>query len=587
MLRRFIQTGAFGRLSVIAGGFAWSVPVVILFTLLIAGSESLGAALVVPLLMVLTGDHSIAHGNILSWLGLAHRAGDIASKVEVIAAAIAVCVVAKCGFQIVSNAFASWVDGKVAWRLRSNLADRLTTQPFQFFVTNDHARLINILSTVSWRISDAFRTALARVSALTSATIFAVALLWLDWRLAALVGVGGLAARLVQRRVEAGLERASKVVSSDNERLAERMLLIIRNARLLRLFGEESAEHRRFDETSDAVRRSILRVEWMRGSLWPTMEALHGLLFLAMLPLALVYHVSLPVLGAFLVLLNRLQPPLRTLEQSSASMASVAGELSDLEWLLQQTAPVADRVGGRAVPRGFDAITFDHVSFSYQGRESTPALRDLSFAIRGGRMTAISGPSGAGKSTIINLLCLLIDPHEGRVRVDGADLRQFDRGAWLRAIGVAGQDIDLVPGTIADNIAWGAEGVSRAAIEAAARLARLDFVAQLPNGLDTDVGDDGAALSGGQRQRVSLARALVREPAILILDEATNAVDHATEQGILQTVRELSSPRVKLVISHKASVVAQCDDVIRLGDATNVEDDLPDPGEDLRAAARG
>jgi ABC-type multidrug transport system fused ATPase/permease subunit len=211
----------------------------------------------------------------------------------------------------------------------------------------------------------------------------------------------------------------------------------------------------------------------------------------------------------------------------------------------------------------------------------------VSFAIRSGRMTAISGPSGAGKSTIINLLCLLIDPGTGRVRVDGADLRQFDRGAWLRAIGVAGQDIDLVPGTIADNIAWGAEGVSRAAVEQAARLAKLDFVDQLPNGLDTDVGAAAAALSGGQRQRVSLARALVRGPAILILDEATNAVDHATEQAILQTVRELTSPRVKIVISHKASVVSQCDDVVRLGETANVEDARPELIDALRPAAQG
>ena len=586
MLRRIIQTGAFGRLSMIASSFVWSIPVVILFTLLIAGSESLGAALVVPLLMVLTGDHSVVHGNILSRLGLLSQQGGVTSQVQLIAAAIAVCVVAKCGLQIVSNAFSSWVDGKVGWRLRSNLSDRLTTQPFQFFVTTDHARLINILTTVSWRISDAFRTALGRVAAITSATIFAGCLFWLDWRLAALVAVGGLVARLLQRRVEAALERASKTIVATNERLAERMLLIIRSARLIRLFGEEAAEQRRFDEASDAVRRSILRLELMRGSLWPTMEALHGLLFLAMLPLALIYHVSLPVLGAFLVLLNRLQPSLRTLEQSSASMASIAGELSDLEWLLQQTAPVLDRKDGRPFPRDFDSITFDDVTFSYQGRESAPALEGVSFAIRSGRMTAISGPSGAGKSTIINLLCLLIDPGAGRVRIDGADLRQFNRGAWLRAIGVAGQDIDLVPGTIADNIAWGAEGVSRASIEAAARLAKLDFVDQLPDGLDTDVGAGGAALSGGQRQRVSLARALVREPVMLILDEATNAVDHPTEQAILETVRELASPRIKIVISHKASVVAQCDDVIWLGETANVEGALADLGDARRAAAQ-
>jgi ABC-type multidrug transport system fused ATPase/permease subunit len=570
----------------IAGGFAWSIPVVILLTLLIAGSESLGAALVVPLLMVLTGEHSVVHGDILSRLLLVGgQQASVTSQVQLIAAAIAVCVVAKCSLQIVSNVFSSWVDGKVGWQLRSSLAERLTTQPFQFFVTTDHARLINILTTVSWRISAAFRTALARVSAMTSATIFAGCLLWLDWRLAALVAVGGLTARLLQRRVEAALERASKVIAATNERLAERMLLIIHSARLIRLFGKEAAEHRTFDETSDAVRRSILRLELMSGGLWPTMEALHGLLFLAMLPLALVYHVSLPVLGAFLVLLNRLQPSLRTLEQSSASMASIAGELSDLEWLLQRT-PQIDQGGRRPFPRNFRTIAFEDVTFSYSGREAAPALEHVSFAMRSGRMTAIAGPSGAGKSTIINLLCLLIDPAEGRVRVDGEDLRQFDRSAWLGAIGVAGQDIDLVPGTIADNIAWGADGVSRAAIERAARLAKLDFVEQLPNGLDTSVGTDGAALSGGQRQRVGLARALVREPAILILDEATNAVDHATEQAIFQTVRELTAPRVKIVISHRASVISQCDDVVMLGEPTDAEDAPAVSSDALRAAAQ-
>jgi subfamily B ATP-binding cassette protein MsbA len=316
----------------------------------------------------------------------------------------------------------------------------------------------------------------------------------------------------------------------------------------------------------------------------PVQEVLHATLFVALLVGTIIFEggVPLPALIAFLVLLQRMQPHLRNLESARAEIAASEGSVREVEWLLDPAGKPEPASGALAIDAFESGIEFRNVEFRYATRpDAAPALVDASFSIRAGRSTAVIGASGAGKSTIVNLLCRLCEPTGGEILVNHTRLADIDPWQWRRKIGLAGQDIELLEGSIAENIAFGAPEATREEIEQAAHIADADgFISELPDGYETDVGSRGISLSGGQRQRISLARALVRRPELLILDEATNAVDALSEASIIKRLRDLGSHMTVVVISHRPSTLASCDDGIVL-DAGVVKES--GPLESLRA----
>jgi subfamily B ATP-binding cassette protein MsbA len=256
-----------------------------------------------------------------------------------------------------------------------------------------------------------------------------------------------------------------------------------------------------------------------------------------------------------------MQPHLRALNQGRLTLAAVRGPVSEVEWLLDRDDKPFPR-GTLAIPDFTQPIVFDHIDFSYPNRpEADPALSGVSFRLLPRRATALLGRSGAGKTTIVNLLCRLIEPTSGRITVAGTDLRQVELRSWLDDIGLAGQDIELIDGTIADNLSYGRPEASTDEIMEAARLADADgFIRALPDGYATMVGTRGLSLSGGQRQRIGIGRALLRKPKLLILDEAMSAVDAISETAVMSLLRTMLETTTVLVISHRASTLACCQD---------------------------
>ncbi len=238
----------------------------------------------------------------------------------------------------------------------------------------------------------------------------------------------------------------------------------------------------------------------------------------------------------------------------------IAGFRRYLELL--DTAPeVADRPDARPVERLSGAIAYDRVTFGYEA--ARPVLRDISLTIRPGETVAFVGPSGAGKTTLCSLLPRFYDIVEGEIRVDGLDIRDIQLASLRRQIGIVQQDVFLFFGTIRDNIAYGDLDASDPDIWEAARRAHLDgFIRQLPDGLDTLIGERGVKLSGGQKQRLSIARMFLKNPPILILDEATSALDTETEQIIQQSLAELAEGRTTLIIAHRLATIQRADRII-------------------------
>ncbi|XVV13981.1 ABC transporter ATP-binding protein [Actinoplanes sp. CA-131856] len=243
--------------------------------------------------------------------------------------------------------------------------------------------------------------------------------------------------------------------------------------------------------------------------------------------------------------------------------------------LLDEHPSVTD--GATAKPlTGPVSIRLDGISFAYRP-DIAPALRDVSFTAAAGTTTALVGHSGAGKSTIVALLLRLFDPQQGTVTVDGQDIRTLPLAQLRSLISVVSQDTYLFHGTIRDNLLLAAPGADQAALEAAARAAAAhEFIAALPDGYDTMIGERGARLSGGERQRIAIARALLKDAPILVLDEATSAIDSANETAIQAALDRLTAERTTLVIAHRLSTVRHADHIVVLDDGRIAEDGPPD-----------
>jgi len=279
------------------------------------------------------------------------------------------------------------------------------------------------------------------------------------------------------------------------------------------------------------------------------------------------------VAAAVLILISLYQP----LNILGFAYREIRQSFIDMEEMLKITAQrpqVADAPGAQGLPRpehGRGAeIRFEQVGFRHDARAS--GLEDVSFTTAPGTTTALVGPSGAGKSTIVKLALRLLDPQEGRVLVDGHDVRQVTQASLRQALALVPQDVALFNDTLRVNIGFAKPGATEAEIWEAAEAAELaGFIRNLPNGLDTKVGERGLKLSGGERQRVGIARALLADPCILILDEATSALDSRTEASIQKTLRKARAGRTTLVVAHRLSTIADADQILVLKDGRVVE----------------
>jgi subfamily B ATP-binding cassette protein MsbA len=265
-----------------------------------------------------------------------------------------------------------------------------------------------------------------------------------------------------------------------------------------------------------------------------------------------------------------MQPHINGLEQGRVGLSQLSGTLANVAGALDQWDRPSAQRDAIAFGRLEDAIVLDNVGFRYLQTDGSPPLADVSFAIERGKMTVIAGRSGAGKSTLVGLLFRLFEPTTGHILVDGRSLNDFDLASWRAAIAFAGQDAELMDGTIGENIAYGAPGTPREEIATAARWAGAhEFIEALPDGYDTKVGERGLRLSGGQRQRIALARALLRRPQILVLDEATGSLEDAAEVDLYETVKRLDLTCV--VITHRSSMAGHADRFVVLDRGRVVE----------------
>ncbi|MFP5388599.1 MAG: ABC transporter ATP-binding protein, partial [Thermoleophilia bacterium] len=353
------------------------------------------------------------------------------------------------------------------------------------------------------------------------------------------------------------------------QELEWRSLSIVHEAmamlRVIVSFGREEYEHKRFREqgqtaVDERVKLTVSQSMYTLGV--QTATAAGGSLILGVG----AWHVMQGKLsvGELIVLLTYITSVYQPLEQISTTVGMVHEQLVQFDATLRllDTEPeVKEKPGALAMGRAKGRIAAKDVSFSYASRKRT--LSGISFEAAPGERVAIVGQTGAGKSTLMSLLIRFYDPKSGRIEIDGVDIRDLELNSLRDQISVVLQEPLLFSGTIEENIAYGSPGASRQSIEAAARAANAhDFVAALPNGYGTVIGERGAQLSGGERQRVCVARAFLKDAPILILDEPTSSIDSRTESVILDALDDLMEGRTSFLIAHRLSTVHHADQIL-------------------------
>lgn len=554
--------------------YVWFIPASAVLSLASTALEGFGIGLLIPLLTELLGGTSPVTAT-----GVAKAFADISGifpaewRVLGVAGCILGLILLKAGIQTLHWILVAWVDGRAGHDIRAALSARLLAVGYSFFLGQDPIRLVNIVSTESWRASDAIRMAFSITASAGAALVFSAFLFAVSWKLALFVGCGVLLIRFAQVKFARRLEHLSDLITTTNRELAARMMTVIEAMRLIRIFGQQQREHKRFVEASDNVRRALFDIERISSATGPMFEVLHALLFITILLLARYVDLALPAIITFLALLYRAQPQFMALSSTRLGLAALRGPVREVAWLLDPSDKPRPAGGSEAIQQLDAPVVFSHVHFSYSARrESEEALADVSFTIRPRRALALLGPSGSGKSTFVNIICRLIEPSSGRISYGGRDVAEISFESWLSHVGLAGQDIDLVDAPIAENIAYGVPDASVERIVEAAKLADADrFIQALPEGYRTEVGTRGLSLSGGQRQRIGIARALLRDPDLLILDEATNAVDGISEAAIMKLIERRAGRKMTIVISHRPSTIAACDDGVVLDAGRVVE----------------
>ena len=406
--------------------------------------------------------------------------------------------------------------------------------------------------------------------------VIAAVMFYLNWRLAiaALVPLPPLAILTYYRSVK--MQRMFTRLWTYWSRLTAVVGDALPGVKVVKAFANEPREVNRFMERSHefGVREEAVNRVWagLRPIIGGTMGVGRLLVWVAGGYLAITRPktVTLGDLIAFSAFVNGFYEPIMELANSNRIVARAATSAQRVFEVLDTPPEIVDKPDAYRPAKMKGRVEFRDVSFSYEGAK--PALRDIDLTVEPGQMIGLAGPSGAGKSTFVNLMCRFYDVTDGAILIDGVDVRDYDLSWLRRRVGIVLQDPYLFHGTIADNIRYAKADATDAEVIAAARAANAhDFVVNLPDGYDTTVGERGQSLSGGERQRVSIARAILHDPRILVLDEATSSVDTETEKQIQQALNRLTEGRTTFAIAHRLSTLTAADRLVVLDGGRIVE----------------
>lgn len=482
--------------------------------------------------------------------------------------------VLKSAFSYGQNYLMNFVGNQVITDIRQELFGKMIRLPVKYHDANTSGRLVSrvvndvtlMANAIAGMLKDVFQQGLTFLAML--GVIF-----YQNWRLGSLsVIVIPLAVMTMMRmgkRLRAlatsGQERMGDMASTLQETLA--------GIRMVKAYGREEAEAERFKESNKAFLNTTMKAIQVSslGSSHMEVIGVVGVAAIIWYGGSLVIHGDMTP-GAFFSFLTAMFMAYAPIRRLSGSNNTIQQALAAAERVFGVIDLETEPEGGRAVmPSIRQSVTYQDVTFLYEG-QAIPALTDIDLVIQAGEMVAIVGSSGSGKTTLANLLPRFYDPTAGRVLIDGVDIQSFTLASLRAQIGIVSQDVVLFDDTVLNNIAFGKPHATEAEIVQAAKLAYAhEFVERLPQGYQTMVGEKGVKLSGGERQRLAIARAILRDPPLLILDEATSALDTESERVVQLALSNLMEHRTTLVIAHRLSTIQRADRIVVLHRGAIVE----------------
>src|SRR6266853_2203118 len=396
---------------------------------------------------------------------------------------------------------------------------------------------------------------------------------YLDWRFTLMALVVAPVLFLVVFTYTRRIKAASRAVRKKESELLSRVAEVLTSIHVVQALGREDYEEKRFESESAENVQLAVQAKALKAKLSPITEVIVAVGTALVLGYgahrALAGELSVGILIMFLMYLSKMYKPMRDLSKMSDPVSKAIVARERILEVLNVDSRVRDLPKARRAPRFKGAVEFSHVTFGY---EETTVLNDVNIRIEPGQFAAIVGPSGTGKTTMVSLIPRFYDPLSGEVRIDGTDVRQYTLKSLRDQVSLILQDTLLFRASVRDNIAYGRPNASFADVRRAAELANAhEFIEGMPQGYDTLVGERGATLSGGQRQRISIARAVIRDTPILILDEPTANLDAASEQSVITALGRLMKSRTSVFIAHHLAAIRHADVIFVVTDAGVVE----------------
>lgn len=371
--------------------------------------------------------------------------------------------------------------------------------------------------------------------------------------------LGGKVRRHAKRSRETGVEQSSRLID------------FFSHIRTVKAYGLEQMQREEYDATSQRIARANLKRDNAFTMVNPIIETVAALGFCVVLLAAFALGSEITDLATFLIGFFLAYTPLKRLGAVNNNFQEASVSADRLQKILSLQPTVKDHDAGQAAPPLKHGVSFDAVTFAYSDHKSV--LRDISFEVKRGEFIGLAGPSGSGKSTLINLILRYYDPTSGSILWDGTDIRKFSIDSLRSQIALVGQDVAIFDRSVRENIAFGRPDASDAAIREAAEFACADeFIREMPEGYDTILGEQGTRLSGGQKQRISIARAFLRNANLLILDEATAALDSESESRIQEVINRLAKDRSVIAIAHRLATLTRADRILVLEQGRIVEE---------------
>lgn len=464
---------------------------------------------------------------------------------------------------------------RIVQDLRERAATRLSEVALAYYATTRTGEIMNSVTNEINRTVGALTALFGFLRTGTLMVMYGALMFWISWKLSLMALTAFLTLSVALNSLLSRIQSSGEEITSANANFADRISEFISGVRTATAYNMKDSERNRLHRAAKCAADANIHANKQSKIIQPLSKGVIGSVLILLVVFAMQYFVltgalSMAFLLTFLFALFRLMPKVHSMNHQRGLWAQNSPGLSNVAELIRPMDKPHLENGSTPAPPLTDAIVFDDVSFAYQPGD--PVIKGIDLRIEKGKTTALVGATGAGKSTLVDLIPRFYDPTRGRILYDGTDLRDFDVISLRDRIAIVSQSTHIFNDTAAANIAYGTSDVSPERIRWAAEQANaLQFIEEMEKGLDTVLGEGGVRVSGGQRQRIAIARAILRNPDILILDEATSDLDSVTEQLVQGALERLMEDRTVVAIAHRLSTIEHADKVAVLEDGKIVE----------------